>query len=59
MAKAKAGLEDLQNGFNLHHGRFDLDANIPVFRKLPRRFGVKLGKREDRLLGCYFGILAK
>jgi hypothetical protein len=26
------------------------DASAPVFRELPRQFGVKLGKREDGLL---------
>ena len=27
------------------------DASVPVFRELSRQFGVKLGKREDGLLG--------
>jgi hypothetical protein len=45
----------LQDDFNLHHGRFDLDASVPAFRELPRQFGVKLGKREDGSLGCDFG----
>jgi hypothetical protein len=36
----KAGLEHLQHGFNLYHGRLDLDASVPVFREFPRQFGV-------------------
>jgi hypothetical protein len=45
----------LQDRFSLHHRRLYLDASVPVFRELARQFGVKLGKREDGLLGCYFG----
>jgi hypothetical protein len=54
-ATLKPRLEHLQDGLDLHHGRFDLDASIPVFRKLARQFGVKLGKREDGLLRFDFG----
>jgi hypothetical protein len=54
-SNVKAWLEHLQDGFNLHHGRLDLDASVPAFRELPRQFGVKLGQGEHCLLGCYFG----
>jgi hypothetical protein len=54
-SNVKAGLEHLQDGLDLHHGCLDLDASVPVFRKLPRQFGVKQGKREDCLFRCDFG----
>jgi hypothetical protein len=53
--RLKAGLEHLQDGVDLHHGLFDFDASVPVFRDFAGEFGVKLGKREDCLFGSDFG----
>jgi hypothetical protein len=32
----KAGLQHLQDGFNLHHGRFDFDTSLLNHGSLPR-----------------------
>jgi hypothetical protein len=54
-ADVKPRLEHLQDGLNLHHGRSDFDASVPVFQEFPRQFGVKLGKRENGLFRFDFG----
>ena len=54
-SNVKAGLE-LQHSLDLHHGRFDLDASVPVLRELARQFGMKLGQRENGLFRFDFGV---
>jgi hypothetical protein len=44
-----AALQHLQDGFDLHHGRFQPDALRAVLQKLPRQPG-KPGQSENGLL---------